>query len=90
VATTLGVAEAKRRFAELIDRVGRGERFVISRRGRPAVGLVPADEVGRPPAPTGLASVAGALSDWDDLNSIVADVYAARDRARYRSGPDLD
>ncbi len=37
---TLGVAEAKRRFSELIERVGRGERFVICRRGKPAVALV--------------------------------------------------
>ena len=30
----LGVAEAKARFSELIERVARGERIVVSRRGR--------------------------------------------------------
>jgi prevent-host-death family protein len=37
----IGVAEAKRRFSELADRVGRGESFVIMSRGRPVVALVP-------------------------------------------------
>lgn len=90
--TELGVAEAKRRFSELIDRVGAGERFVVSRRGRPVLALVPAgEEVARPPVapPTGLAAVAGALADWDDLDDIVEEIYAARRRSRDRSVPDL-
>lgn len=33
----IGVAEAKRRYSELADRVGRGEAFVIVSRGRPVV-----------------------------------------------------
>src|SRR6266508_1867370 len=89
---SLGVAEAKRRFAELIDRVQRGERFLVSRRGRPAVALVPAVRElrqGPRPAPAGLAAVAGALADWDDLDQAVADIYAARRRARDRPAPEL-
>jgi tRNA(fMet)-specific endonuclease VapC len=31
----------------LIERVGRGERFVVTRRGRPVLGLVPAEEAAR-------------------------------------------
>src|SRR6202008_1896099 len=73
-------AEAKRRFAELIDRVMAGEQFVVSRRGRPALALVPADR--QPPAPSippiGLAAVAGALADWDELDEVVDEIYAAR------------
>ena len=42
--TALSVADAKARFSELIERVGRGERFVISRRGKPALALVPPAE----------------------------------------------
>ena len=88
---TLGVAEAKRRFSELIERVQGGERFVISRRGKAAVALVPPDEAGRTPggAPVGLAALAGALSDWDVLDEVVADIYAARRRAKDRPPPDL-
>jgi antitoxin (DNA-binding transcriptional repressor) of toxin-antitoxin stability system len=88
----MGVAEAKRRFSELIDRVEEGERFVVSRRGRPAVVLSPPT----PDAlrdtrqkPIGLAAVAGALAEWDDLDEAVRDIYAARRRSRDRDAPDL-
>jgi prevent-host-death family protein len=36
------LAEAKARLSALVDRVERGERIVIQRRGRPAAMLVPA------------------------------------------------
>lgn len=88
---TLSVAEAKRRFSELIDRVQRGERFVVSRRGKPAVALVAADA---PPGrsrgrPLGLAAMAGALAEWTDVDAFVAEVYAERRRARDRRPPRL-
>jgi prevent-host-death family protein len=89
---SFGVAEAKRRFAELIDRVQRGERFVVSRRGRPVVALVPPGaELRSPmrPPPAGLAAVAGALADWEELDDVVAEIYAARRRARDRPAPEL-
>jgi len=89
---TFGVAEAKRRFSELLDRVGAGERIVVHRRGRPAVVLVPAsaDAVDQyAHAPQGLAAVAGALSDWDDLAAVVEEIYVARRAANDRPAPDL-
>lgn len=39
---TYGIAEAKARFSELIDRAARGEEVVIARHGKPAVRLAPA------------------------------------------------
>jgi prevent-host-death family protein len=87
----LPVGEAKRRFSELIDRVERGERILVSRRGKLAVALVPArSEADARSAPVGLLAVAGALGDWDDLDDVVLDVYAARRRAKDRAVPDLD
>jgi len=89
---TLGVADAKRRFSELIDRVSAGEQFVVSRRGKPAVALVrPSAESLRPSnaAPVGLAALAGALADWDELDEVVEDIYAARQRSRDRPAPEL-
>jgi hypothetical protein len=43
-----------------------------------------------PSAPVGLAAVAGALSEWEDLDAVVEDLYAARRTARDRPPPDLD
>ena len=86
------MAEAKRRFSELLDRVGAGERIVVARRGRPAVVLVPATSEALETddtAPVGLAAVAGALADWEDLEAVVEEVYAARRAARDRPAPDL-
>lgn len=37
----LGVAETKRRFGEVLDRVLAGERVVVSRRGKPVAAIVP-------------------------------------------------
>lgn len=90
---TLGVADAKRRFGELIDRVQRGERFVVMRHGRPAIALVPptAELRRRPsPAPQGLAAGAGALADWDELPDAVEEIYVQRRTAKDRPAPELE
>lgn len=87
----LSVAEAKRRFSELIDRVRRGERFLISRRGKPALALVPPEEAARVPEPErlGFAAVAGALADWKDLEDVVEEIYQSRRTAVDRTVPEL-
>ena len=82
VAETLSVAEAKRRFSELIERVQRGEQIIVARRGRPAVALVAPE----PPLdrhrdrPLGLAAIAGSLADWTGLEAAVETIYAERRR----------
>lgn len=89
---SFGVADAKRRFSELLDRVATGERIEIHRRGRPAGVLVPAGtEPGgqRAAAPIGLAAVAGSLADWEELDAVVEELYAARRSARDRPAPEL-
>jgi len=90
---TLGVADAKRRFSELSDRVERGESFIVARRGRPVVALVPptalaARQAGASP-PTGLAAAVGALADWEELDTDMAAVVAARSEAADRPAPDI-
>lgn len=42
--TRIGVYEAKTRLAQLIARVARGERIIITRRGTPVAVLHPAGE----------------------------------------------
>jgi prevent-host-death family protein len=89
----VGVAEAKRRFSELLDRVNAGERIVIARRGKPAVALVPPGQElarGVRAAPVGFAALAGALADWDELDEVVDEIYDARERAADRPEPVLD
>ena len=90
--TPIGVAEAKRRFSELLDRVADGERIVVERRGRPAVVLVAPHEdaaSGARRAPVGFASLAGALAELPELDEMLADVAAARRSAKDRPAPDL-
>jgi prevent-host-death family protein len=86
----LGVADAKARFSELIERVASGERILILRRGKPAVALVPpAEAAAARPKPAGLLSAIGALADWRELPEVVDEIYAARRRSRDRAAPDL-
>ena len=87
----MNVADAKRRFSELLDRVAGGEWFVVTRRGRPAAALVPPTEGGRPeePARLGLLAFVGALGDWPELDEIMRDIVASRARAGTRPAPDL-
>jgi prevent-host-death family protein len=40
--TAIGVYDAKTQLPKLLDRVTRGERFVITRHGKPVAQLVPA------------------------------------------------
>jgi prevent-host-death family protein len=88
----LGVAEAKRRFSQLLDRVGRGERILLYRRGAPAAALVPPAQAGTSSRrrPIGLAAVAGALADWEAIEDVVEEIYTSRRRARDRAAPDLE
>lgn len=88
----IGVAEAKRRFSELAERVGRGESFVIMSRGRPVLALVPAQRVDdeESPPPIGLAAFAGALADeWDTVDEDMAEIVASRQQVSDRPAPEL-
>lgn len=88
----VSVADAKRKFSELIERVGRGERFLVTRRGKPVLGLVPAHEAAVDEGTTrkkrGLLAVMGVLEgvegadEWyEEMQRVVADRknYPARE-----------
>lgn len=86
----LGVAEAKRRFSELAERVSRGESFLILNRGRPAVALVPPQRARHSDhKPVGFAAVAGALAEWDTIDEDMAEVIEMRKQATDRPVPPL-
>jgi prevent-host-death family protein len=42
--TRIGAFDAKTRLSELLERVGKGESFLITRHGHPVARLVPAGE----------------------------------------------
>lgn len=88
---TLSVAEAKRRFSELIDRVQAGERFIIARRGKPAIALVQPHEAsdGEPRRPTGLLSLVGALADVEGFDEEIREIVRRRRYVKDRPPPDL-
>ncbi len=97
MATTIGVAEAKRRFSELIDRVRAGEHFVVTRRGKPVIALLPPAEVDlmahTQGEPLGLAAFVGILETVEgiaeiDVDEMLAEIYADRLRAMPRDLPD--
>ena len=88
--TVVGVAEAKAKISELLDRVTRGERIVVARRGKPVAVLAPPDAVSDDVAhPRGLATLAGVLADWPALERDMDQVINARRTARDREVPDL-
>ncbi|OGA19594.1 MAG: hypothetical protein A3I63_06520 [Betaproteobacteria bacterium RIFCSPLOWO2_02_FULL_66_14] len=43
----VGTRELRERLSDLLDRVARGEKIVVRRRGRPAAVLVPVEHRGR-------------------------------------------
>lgn len=88
---SMNVADAKRRFSELLDRVADGERFVVTRRGRPAAALVPpaAGALAEEPERLGLLAFVGALAEWPEFDDAMRDVVAGRKKAGTRTAPDL-
>jgi prevent-host-death family protein len=85
------VAEAKRRFREVIERVQRGERLVVTRRGKPVLAIVPpGDAAATEPRPKGLLAGLGALAEWDDMDDFVRSAMRARRRAKDRPAPRVD
>jgi prevent-host-death family protein len=93
VMESLSVAEAKKNFSSIADRVARdGRRFVVMRRGKPVLALVSVEDAraleerGRP---LGLAAAAGLLADAPRFLDAVDAVFRARSRVRDRPAPRL-
>jgi len=84
----ISVADAKRRFSELLGRTAyNNERFVIERHGKPVAAIVsPADleRLVNGTPPRGLLAAVGAMADVEDFEEIMRDVVARRGEERGR------
>ena len=81
-STAVNVAEAKKRFSDLLGRVAYGgETIVITRRGRPMAKLIP---VAEPGGRAGLGALRGWLERDDPFFARVDAIVAARARHRPR------
>lgn len=82
VGTAVNVAEAKRRFSDLLGRVAyAGETVLITRRGRAMARLVPVREAEER---RHLGSLQGWLDDEDPYFDIIEKTVRARRRRRPR------
>jgi prevent-host-death family protein len=91
MAETVSVADAKRRFSELVNRAAFGkERFLIERHGKPVGALISAADLARLEqqgdlqSQTGLAAAAGAFADFEEFEQIMEEVVAERRAERHR------
>ncbi len=86
----MGVAEVKRRFADVVGQVMHGKRRVIvERRGRPVVAIVPLDdsEALARPGQRLAASVGCAEADGESFQELIEEVVAERRHRRPRRLP---
>ena len=93
MAKNVRAAEAKARFSELMARAGYGgERFVTERRGKPLAALVGVEDLGRlegerggafsrsPRGALALVGAWGALVEDEEIDAMLGEIYAARER----------
>jgi prevent-host-death family protein len=83
----MGVAEVKRRFADVVGQVVHGKkRVIVERRGRPVVAIVPlddADALARPGQRLAAVAASGE-ADGESFRELMGEVVAKRRRRRPR------
>ncbi|MBZ0170602.1 Phd_YefM [Candidatus Methylomirabilis lanthanidiphila] len=91
MAKTVSVAEAKRDFSDLLSRAAlKGERFIITRRGKAVAALVDVTDLDALQAVSareegkGLLASLAAWEDYPQVEELIVDLYRAREQARDR------
>ena len=89
MANIKSVADAKENLSELMSRAAyNNERFLIQRRGKPMAALVSVEDLARlekeSASPKGLLAAVGALADFEELDSMVEEIYRQREQAQDR------
>lgn len=92
-ARSIGIAEVKRHFADVLGAVRHGgERFIIQRRGTPVAALVPLEDLARldgEQAARGFLALVGAFQDAEQLADVLDQTVRDRPRQRPRPAPPL-
>ena len=104
MAEKVKVTEAKAHLSALMARAGYGgERFLIERRGRPLAALVGVEDLERLEGerggvslrsrPRGALALVGAWGEFvenDEIDAMLEDIYAGRERDTGRAVENLD
>ncbi|MBI5026641.1 MAG: type II toxin-antitoxin system Phd/YefM family antitoxin [Nitrospirae bacterium] len=82
----VSVAEAKKRFSELMGQVlYQKERFIIERKGKPTVALVSIEDLKRlkikEGKKKGLLAAVGAWGEFEGIDDFIKELYEARKKA---------
>jgi prevent-host-death family protein len=91
MAKKVSVVDAKRDFSELMSRTAlQEERFIIERKGKAMAALVSVKDLERLETLTGekgkkgLLAAIGAWEEHPQIEALVSDLYAAREKAKDR------
>lgn len=91
--THISVAEAKRRFADVLGTVRyQGERYVVERNGTPMAALVPLADLqatSAEPERSGFLALVGAFADEPRYSESLTEVLRSRRTQRSRPAPRL-
>ena len=91
MSKSIGVAEVKRHFSDVMIEVAReGKQFIIEKKGKPMAALInikDLEAIERKEASSkkkGLLAAMGAWEEFDNLDSVVRHIYARRKTAKER------
>lgn len=91
--TPIGVAEAKRRFADVLGTVRyKNERYVVERNGTPMAALVPLSDLtsgAEPPEHSGFLALVGAFDEAPEYADSLTEVVRSRRVQRSRPAPRI-
>ena len=80
---SIGVARAKREFADVLGAVRHGgKRFVIHRRGTHMAALVPVEDLQRTAGGGGFLSLVGRFDDAEELPEVLDEIVRTRSAQR--------
>ena len=86
----LSVAEAKSRFSEYISRVAyAGQRYVISKRGKPIAALVSLEDLENIRASQDTEKISEIAGKWEDFDEIEEDIARAHNSRKDDRGRDV-